>query len=239
MRIALPLAALASTAFAQYGYGGGSSQSTSAAAAAVPSASSTTGSSGAVHTVVVGGTSLVFTPASVQAAVGDEVVFTFDGGNHTVTQAAFASPCNPMASGFFSGFTGNTQTSFSITVKDTKPIWFYCAQVSHCESGMVGAINPPSTGNTLAAFKSAAAKASESSVPASAAGGVISTAGGSPSTLAGAGSGSGSGSTSATATATGATSSPTTGGAEALVYGATGGVAKAVVGLVGAAVLLL
>lgn len=31
--------------------------------------------------------------------------------------------------------------SFTIPVTDTKPIWFYCSQGKHCQSGMVGVIN--------------------------------------------------------------------------------------------------
>ncbi|KAH6668523.1 hypothetical protein B0J14DRAFT_601027 [Halenospora varia] len=41
-----------------------------------------------------------------------------------------------------------------VYVNDTRPIWFYCSQTSssHCQSGMVGAINAHSTGDTLEAF---------------------------------------------------------------------------------------
>jgi len=80
---------------------------------------------------------------------------------------------------------GSTVTTFDVPVNDTKPIFIYCAQGPHCQLGMVMAVNacvsalltrhPPRTNNlmkrnrngneTLAAYKSAAAKA-EKSVPA-------------------------------------------------------------------------
>ena len=50
---------------------------------------------------------------------------------------------------FFSGFmptnasaaaVGNLLT-YTIRVMDKTPIWFYCSQAKHCQSGMVGAIN--------------------------------------------------------------------------------------------------
>lgn len=33
-------------------------------------------------------------------------------------------------------------TSFVLTINDTKPIWYYCSQAKHCQAGMVGVINP-------------------------------------------------------------------------------------------------
>lgn len=54
-----------------------------------------------------------------------------------------------------------------LTVSDTTPIWVYCRQTGHCQSGMVFAINP---GTKLAAFQAAAtagaASPSVSSTPA-------------------------------------------------------------------------
>jgi hypothetical protein len=78
-----------------------------------------------------------------------------------------------MSNGFNSGFkpVGTDATTFptyTVRVNDTTPVWVYCAQSSHCSSGMVFAINAPATGNTFDAFK---AKAMGSS----------STGGGSPS----------------------------------------------------------
>jgi hypothetical protein len=92
--------------------------------------------------------------------------------NHSVTQSSFGNPCHPLASGgFFSGFVPTMEspssTTFTITVNDTNPIWFYCGQTlgNHCQSGMVGAINAPTNGNTLDAFILLAKHATESTSP--------------------------------------------------------------------------
>ncbi|KAF9497461.1 hypothetical protein BDN71DRAFT_583300 [Pleurotus eryngii] len=109
-----------------------------------------------------------FIPNDITAANGTTVTFRFTGapGNHTVTQSSFADPCNPLAGGFDSGFVfippaNTTQTpEWTLTItNDSRPIWFYCKQLfpaPHCSAGMVGAINAPSSGNTLANFVSAA-----------------------------------------------------------------------------------
>jgi len=117
---------------------------------------------------------LAFNNNSITAAVGDTVSFQFQSGNHSVTQSTFANPCTRMSGGFGSGFHSTSATQFTITVNDTKPIWYYCGQTQplvHCHVGMVGAINAATTGNaTFAAFQSAAkALASSSSSSTSAA----------------------------------------------------------------------
>ncbi|KAG9237201.1 Cupredoxin [Amylocarpus encephaloides] len=119
--------------------------------------------SAATIKVTVGQGGLVYTPSEIKAAVGDEVEFSFFPKNHTVSQASFAKPCEPLEGGFFSGFVptpapGPSSTTFTITVKDTKPVWIYCGQTkgNHCQSGMVAAINAPTEGKTLAAFAAAA-----------------------------------------------------------------------------------
>jgi len=123
---------------------------------------------GAIISVDVGEDGLVFTPDSITAAVGDKVQFAFYPQNHSVIQAAFSTPCNPLAGGIFSGFvpvsSGKSSDVFSVDITDTNPIWLYCGQVQHCESGMVAVINPPSGANTLDAFK-ANAKTAKGSAP--------------------------------------------------------------------------
>jgi len=151
---------------------------------------------------------LKYEPNNTVAAVGDSVEFDFFPKNHTVTQSSFADPCHFLPGGFFSGFVPTTDatlgSSFTITVTDTKPIWFYCSQTTgnHCQQGMVGSINAPATGNTLSAF---AAKAKNATVPStfpppgsSIGGTLIKSTGNSTSngTSTGSGSGSGSGSSS-------------------------------------------
>jgi plastocyanin len=150
------LASLAAVASAQ----------SSTAAAAAPSASV------AVHVVkaLVQGGKPVFEPAEVKAAVGDLIQFQFYPMNHSVVRASFDNPCVPIednansnVTGFYSGFmpiSADTEMmpTFTIAVEDTKPIWFYCSQGRHCQSGMVGVVNPTSE-RTLALFMQAAAKA--------------------------------------------------------------------------------
>jgi len=132
---------------------------------------------GAVHTVVVGGTSngspqLFFTPSHISAAPRDTVVFQFQQKNHSVIQSAFADPCRPLNAnnasapqGFNSGFhfVAANDTEFptwNFTVEDTAPVWAYCGQTapaSHCGAGMVFAINAAdNTTHDFSAFQSVA-----------------------------------------------------------------------------------
>jgi plastocyanin len=117
---------------------------------------------GTTHMVTVGGTAgLVYTPSSINAAVGDIVQFNFESKNHTVTQSSFAAPCVKTTGGFDSGFMPNINNSvspapmlqFQVTV--STPIWMYCAQTGHCGQGMVFSINPTAA-KSQAAFESAA-----------------------------------------------------------------------------------
>ncbi|KAI4615456.1 uncharacterized protein J4E87_009134 [Alternaria ethzedia] len=132
------------------------------------------------HKVIVGNKAgdLVFKPDSLKAAEGDTVTFSFWPKNHSVAQATFANPCQPMDGGFFSGFVPTSDmesvasTTFTYEVKNASaPVWFYCSQGMHCQNGMVGVINPPASGpNTLDAFKNASEKATENVSPTSTAG---------------------------------------------------------------------
>jgi plastocyanin len=119
----------------------------------------------------------VFSPNEIQAAVGDQIQFQFHPANHSVVQATFADPCVPIsespsgkgAQGFYSGFMPVAQDAteiptFTITVQNTNPIWFYCSQAKHCQAGMVGAINPTAN-KTLADFTSRAAQAAANLSP--------------------------------------------------------------------------
>jgi hypothetical protein len=139
---------------------------------------------------------LEFLPNDIVAPVGSQIEFLFNpkvlnteyvgntlqltgSQNHTVTQSNFANPCHPLDGGFFSGFQPTTAnpspTTFTITVNNSQPIWFYCSQTvgSHCQKGMVGAINAPTSGNTLEKFIALAAKANTSTAPAEPAGGIF------------------------------------------------------------------
>ncbi|KAI5784590.1 hypothetical protein EDC01DRAFT_662622 [Geopyxis carbonaria] len=125
---------------------------TTTAAPMVHTAAAVLAAAPAVHTVTVGGSSLVFTPSSVTAAVGDVVTFVFLAKNHTVTQSTFAKPCVKLApdgkdSGFMPNPAGDAAAAptFDFTVSALEPSWWYCRQktpTSHCGAGMVFAINP-------------------------------------------------------------------------------------------------
>ncbi|KAI9456668.1 hypothetical protein BJY52DRAFT_1275307 [Lactarius psammicola] len=112
--------------------------------------------------VTVGGPGGVikYNPNFVTANAGDTVTFIFQQKNHTATQSTFANPCTPVPGGFDSGFVpvspNNTNGPFQeaqFQVVDTNPVWVYCRQANHCQSGMVFAINP---GDKFAAFQAAA-----------------------------------------------------------------------------------
>ncbi|KAF6827565.1 extracellular serine-rich protein [Colletotrichum plurivorum] len=114
---------------------------------------------------------LTFSPNDLKEPVGTVVEFAFNPRNHSVTQSSFDKPCQPSQNGFSSGLIPTALSpsgvTFSILVADTKPIWFYCAQTTgmHCQKGMLGAVNAPSSGNTLAAFTDLASKAPPSTLP--------------------------------------------------------------------------
>ncbi|OAA53325.1 extracellular serine-rich protein [Cordyceps fumosorosea ARSEF 2679] len=99
---------------------------------------------------------VTFGPGNSNAIAGDIVEFRFFK-THSIVQAAFDKPCEPLPGGFASGFVKVEEkdcglSTFSVTVKDDKPIWFYSGQGDACKKGMVGSINAPATGNTLPAF---------------------------------------------------------------------------------------
>jgi len=109
-----------------------------------------------VHVVSVSSSSgaKIFTPDNLKAAAGDMVQFQFLAGNHSVVQSNFDNPCTPIqqhvanATGMYSGYmdvqasanTGNIPT-YTMMVKDEKPVWLYCSQAKHCQAGMVMVVN--------------------------------------------------------------------------------------------------
>ncbi|USP73416.1 uncharacterized protein yc1106_00690 [Curvularia clavata] len=115
---------------------------------------STVTPTGVIHRITAGSTvannGLHFEPENVVAQPGDIIEFHFLPKAHSVVQSSFAEPCAPLSTpdAFFSGFNFNTTTGeapnvFTFMVKDTKPIWYYCAQTKgdHCQNGMSGVIN--------------------------------------------------------------------------------------------------
>jgi plastocyanin len=136
----------------------------------------------AIQVVTVGeGGAIQYSPDSITAEVGSQVEFQFFGPAHSVVQASFAEPCTAInnGAGFFAGMqtsgSGPNPNSFTITINDTNPIWFYCAFPGHCQAGMVGVINqsPSDSSKTLDNFRAAAANTSKSTTPPQQQGGVI------------------------------------------------------------------
>ena len=99
--------------------------------------------------ISVGKEGLSFWPNSTTADKGDTLTFHFWPKAHNVVQGSFDSACSPMqGGGIYSDFVpvnGDkaADKTFVVTVNDTKPIWYYCSQGSHCQGGMVGVVNPP------------------------------------------------------------------------------------------------
>ncbi|KAG5725739.1 hypothetical protein E4T56_gene1307, partial [Termitomyces sp. T112] len=105
------------------------------------------------QTIHVGREGSFYDPQTVNAEINDMVVFEFDGLVHSVIQGMFENPCFPLEGGFSSGMVSGPNTTslvpqtWNLIITSTDPIWLYCGltvPVSHCASGMVGAINPPS-----------------------------------------------------------------------------------------------
>jgi plastocyanin len=96
---------------AQYGNSAKSSTTTAAS-----STTSTTSAASGVHTINVGEDGLTFNPASLTVASGDKVEFHFFPPDHSVVQASFANPCQPISSGgFFSGFFKTSEESVGLS----------------------------------------------------------------------------------------------------------------------------
>ena len=96
---------------------------------------------------------LAYSPSSTAVPVGEMVQWHFYPMNHSVVQAAFNDPCQPISKTmpniktFFSGYmpVGKTDTMLpvvSMMISSKQPLWYYCSQGKHCQNGMVGVINP-------------------------------------------------------------------------------------------------
>jgi plastocyanin len=83
-----------------------------------------------------------YTPSTISAQKGDTVTFHFSGASHDVVQSTFEAPCSPMAGGIYVPIQNKADT-FTVTVQNSDPIWFYCSVPGHCNEGMVGVINAP------------------------------------------------------------------------------------------------
>lgn len=125
------------------------------------------------YVVDVGKNNLTFTPSQITAKIGDYVQFNFYAKNHTVVQSTFENPCFPAEDALFTGFqptniTKDTTGLVSIKtatfeVGTTDPLWFYCAQGSHCQAKMTFAVNPPEGG--VEEYNLAASNATQNVAP--------------------------------------------------------------------------
>ncbi|TFK76487.1 hypothetical protein BDN72DRAFT_755376 [Pluteus cervinus] len=104
-------------------------------------------SNGATHTVIVAPTQgvLRYIPFAVNASVGDTIKFMWGANNHTVTKGSALLPCNKTAEGPFASGIQLKDFVFTQVVNDTNPTYYYCAFPNHCQKGMFGIINPPSS----------------------------------------------------------------------------------------------
>ncbi|ORY80958.1 Cupredoxin [Protomyces lactucae-debilis] len=115
--------------------------------------------------VSVGETDLTFNPDTINAAVGDRVMFVFYPKNHSVVQSTFDKPCvrlpanGSTPAGIFSGYmptaaNASFLSTYTILINDTKPLWFYCSQGTHCKAGMSMVVNPPNSVSVLTFLQS-------------------------------------------------------------------------------------
>jgi plastocyanin len=100
-------------------------------------------------------TDIKFWPEKITAKPGSMVQFQFWAGNHTVTQSNFDNPCVPIAAAALNGTRGidsgfqpvsasvgeGSFPTFTIMIKDEKPMWLYCNRLPHCIGGMAMVIN--------------------------------------------------------------------------------------------------
>ena len=102
---------------------------------------------GATHTVIVAPTQgvLRYVPFAVNASVGDTVMFVWNAKNHTVTKSSALEICNKTSDAPFASGEHDAPFTFTQVVNDTNPTFFYCGTPGHCQKGMFGMINPPSS----------------------------------------------------------------------------------------------
>lgn len=62
----------------------------------------------------------MFTPQFINATKGSVITFMFAAANHSVAESSFATPCEPLANGFNSGFVPFTDEPgvWNLTVTD-------------------------------------------------------------------------------------------------------------------------
>jgi plastocyanin len=102
---------------------------------------------GVTHTVIVAPTQgvLRYIPFAVNASIGDTIKFSWGANNHTVTKGNALLPCNKTADALFTSGLQVKDFVFTQVVNSTDPTYFFCNAPTHCQKGMFGIINPPSS----------------------------------------------------------------------------------------------
>ncbi|RYO81466.1 hypothetical protein DL766_004054 [Monosporascus sp. MC13-8B] len=129
-----------------------------------------------LHVVSVSGEgdwALKFSPDNIKVPVGDMIQFQFRAGNHSVVQSTFDNPCEPIkmhtgTEGFYSGYQPVAASeemdmipTYTIMVKDEKPMWVYCSQGQHCQNGMTMVVNENTAANSSRSLEEYRALAAE------------------------------------------------------------------------------
>lgn len=128
------------------------------------------------YIVAVGKADHKFTPDIIIAKPGDTVTFQFYPLNHSVVRMDPEYPCKPWekihkGGGFWTGFQAmdtfmDPPPNSTITINDTKPLWYYCSAPGSCINfQMVMSINPDNSSFPIAKVKSLAGQASFSLSP--------------------------------------------------------------------------
>jgi len=84
----------------------GSGQTVTTTYGSYPGSAAPTSGTSTDHKVVVGGSTVTYTPSNITAQVGDTVTFQFMQKNHTATQSTFADPCRALTLTSTSGQVG-------------------------------------------------------------------------------------------------------------------------------------
>ncbi|UZP41476.1 hypothetical protein NXS19_009292 [Fusarium pseudograminearum] len=125
-----------------------------ATATAEETASGTSTAAEKTHTVNVGASGHKFTPAELDADVGDIIEWRFYPTDHWVIRGDYENPCIPYEYIDYNrkGFSSGTQKvqaitedapRFRVRVNDTKPFVFYCGAPGSCVNyKMMGIVNP-------------------------------------------------------------------------------------------------
>jgi len=200
--------------------------------------------SAAVHTIDVGENGFKFEPETIDNVQQGDILIFHLYPRHNVVQGAFDSPCTPSDGGFYSGpfsETDDGKKKFVVNVTSNDPVYWYCSVEKHCENGMVGGANIPSSGNTIEAYKDAAKSVAQSETPNQPSGGELledeqisklTQGGDDSSTTESPSASSSSSSPSETAASTTATATPSVSGSDAAAAPSTTGAANAVRGSV-------